>query len=531
MNERQKVARDMDENKEIIRSCELFWKLSDCQLDKLAEICQEQSYEAGATVFTEGESANNLYIVKEGKVVLEMEVRIGQRTRRQATVAVISKGQVFGWSALSERPVFTMSAVCTENSKLLIFSRNSVDRLCLADGSLCHNVMSAAIRLAADRLTYAQKTLAQVLSVTSHDLRAPLATVQSCLDVVLGGFAGEITTKQKELLTGSKQRIADLTNMIDNILDISYIKISKVDFEKVSLYQVTESSVGDVGGIAQRKGVQLKNKVPPDLPQVMGMPKRLQQVLTNLLSNGVKFTPAGGTVSISSKEMGDSIQLEVADTGVGIPPDELPRLFAEFYRGKQVEAEGAGLGLNIAKKIVEAHGGRIWVESPCPETGVGAKFSFAIPRVVTAIKGKLEEEKKVAAGARILVTDDDPEMRSAITLLLESQGYQVSTAQNGEEALAKIEKETPDLLVLDLLMPKMDGFEVCKRLNELASTGGPQIPVLILSAIREDSSRRRYELETKKSLGIDDYVEKPISPPLLLQRVEKVLMRGTTERA
>ena len=516
----------MDTNRGLIKSSELFWKLSDTQIDRLVDLCQEQSFEAGATIFGEGESANNLYIVKEGKVVLEMQVRIGQRTKRQATVSVISKGQVFGWSVLSEKPIFTMSAVCTENTNLLVFSRNSVLHLCGDDHSFCHNVMSAAIRLAAERLNHAQRTLAQVLSVTSHDLRAPLATVQSCLDVILGGFAGDVTSRQRELLTGSKQRITDLTNMVDNILDISYIKISKQDFERVSLYEVVGNSVGDVQGIAQRKEVQLRNHVSPNLPQVMGTPKRLQQVFTNLLSNGVKFTPAGGSISISSHETEDSIRLEVADTGVGISPDELPKLFAEFYRGKHVDVEGAGLGLSIAKKIVEAHGGRIWVESPCPETGVGCKFCFTVPRAITVTKGKVEEEKKGIAGARILVTDDDPEMRNVVTLLLESQGYKVFLARDGEEALAKIQIEKPDLLLLDLLMPRMDGFEVCKRLNELAKAGGTRIPTIIMSAVREDSSRQRYELETKASLGIDDYVEKPISPPILLQRVEKVLMKS-----
>jgi len=129
------------------------------------------------------------------------------------------------------------------------------------------------------------------------------------------------------------------------------------------------------------------------------------------------------------------------------------------------------------------------------------------------------------AGERILVTDDDPEMLKVITAVLESQGYQVSTAQDGEEALTRIEEEKPDLLILDLLMPKMDGFEVCKRLNMQAVPSSNKIPILILSAVRESSSRRRYELETKAALGIDDYVEKPISPPLLLQRVEKILMK------
>ena len=196
---------------------------------------------------------------------------------------------------------------------------------------------------------------------------------------------------------------------------------------------------------------------------------------------------------------------------------------------KLEEVEGAGLGLSIAKKIIEAHGGLIWAESPCPESGVGTKFSFTIPKVSLAVKGKEKEKKIALGGEKILVADDDPEMLKVITLVLESRGYQVSTAQDGEEALAKIKEERPDLLILDLLMPRMDGFEVCKQLNQQPESGGNKIPILILSAVRETSSRRRYELETKRSPNIEDYVEKPISPPLLLQRVEKVLMKSKSK--
>ena len=511
--------------REIVKNSQLFWELSDDQIDRVTELCQEESCEAGARIFSEGDKAHNLYIVQEGKITLEVEVRIGQRTRRQAAIDVITKDQVFGWSALSGRPVFTMSAISVENTKLLVLNGERLRQLCDEDADLCRKVMRELVYLVADRWSHAKRTLAHVLAVTSHDLRAPLATVQSCLDVIIGGFVGEINAKQQDLLAGSKRRISDLTSMIDNILDISYIEIKELDFENVVLSEVIESSIGDVEGMAQQTGVQLKNNLPTKLTQVLGIPKRLQQVITNLLSNGIKFTPTGGTVSISVREVDDCVQLEVADTGVGISPQELPKIFDDFYRGMKIDVQGAGLGLSIAKKIIEAHGGLIWAESPCPESGAGTKFCFTLPKVSGAVKGKLEEEEGVVGGARILVTDDDPEMLKIITLILESQGYQVSTAQDGKEALTKVEEEKPDLLILDLLMPRMDGFEVCKRLNEQAGSGKEKIPILILSAVREESSRRRYELETEATLGIDDYVEKPISPPLLLQRVEKVLIR------
>jgi len=515
------------DKRETIKNSQLFWKLSDSQIDKIIELCQEECYSAGAIIFSPGDNAHNLYIVERGKVSLEMEIRIGSRTRRQVTIDVKTNGQVFGWPALfPDKPLFTNAAAATENTTLLTFSGERIRQLCDEDADLYRKVTDELVNLVSDRFDQAKRTLAHVLSVTSHDLRAPLATVESCLDVIVGGFVGDINSKQKELLIGGKQRISDLTKMIDNILDISYIEIRELDFENLSLPEVVKSSIDDVQGMAQKKEIQINNNVSIELPQVFGLPKRLRQVLNNLLSNAVKFTPKGGNVSISSEETGDYVQIDVTDTGVGISSEELPRIFDDFYRGTQVDAEGAGIGLSIAKKIIDAHGGRIWAESPNPETGIGTKFSFTLPKVSAAAKGKTEEEKEAIKGAKILVADDDPAMLKVTTFILESRGYQVFTAKDGEEALAKIEEETPDLLILDLLMPVMDGFEVIKRLNEQAMTGGNRIPVLILSAVREDSGRRRYELETKESLGVDDYVEKPISPPVLLQKVEKILTRA-----
>ena len=510
--------------REIIKNSQLFWNLSDAQIDKLMDLCEECYFDAGLRIFSEVDTAQNLYIIEKGKVALEMEIRIGSRTRKQAVIETIEAKGVFGWSALSNRPVRTMSATAVQNSRLYAFNGQRIRQLCNEDTELGYKVMQELITLVSDRLSHATRTLAHVLSVTSHDLRAPLATAQSSLDAVIGGFAGDISGKQRELLDGGRKRITDLINMIDNILDISYVEMRATDFERVDLAEVVASSIGDVEGPAQQKGIAIRNNMSKELACVLALPKRLRQVLTNLLSNAVKFTPSGGLIAVSSKETAEIIQLEVSDTGIGISADELPKIFDDFYRGKKVDAEGAGLGLAIAKKIVEAHGGSIWAESPDPETGKGTRFAFTIPKVLEAAEGPEEEQKRVVT-AKILVADDDPEMRKITALVLESQGYQVRTAEDGEEVLTKIKEEEPDLLILDLLMPRLDGFEVCKRLEKQRVHGGKRIPVLILSAVREESSRKRYELETETDLDVEDYITKPISPPVLLQRVEKALMK------
>jgi signal transduction histidine kinase/CheY-like chemotaxis protein len=508
----------------VIKGCELFWNLTNDQLDKLASIATEETFCAGQCIFSEGAVLPKLYVIGEGKVSLELEIRIGSRTKRQVVVDVLGVNRSIGWSALLNQPS-AMSATAFEPSQLLAFEGERIRRLCSEDKEMGYRVMQDTVTLVSDRLSMTRSTLAHVLSVTSHDLRAPLATAESAIDVVVEGFAGALNQKQTDLLLGSKQRIADLRKMIDNILDISHIELQTIDFKNVDLFQVIEMSIGDVAGPAQRQAIALRNNASKRLPPVLGIEKRLQQVLTNLLSNGVKFTPSGGSVTITSHETADKVQIDVSDTGVGVPPQDQPKLFSDFFRGGRVEAEGAGLGLAIARKIVEGHGGTIWVQSPDPDTNKGSRFSFALPKVLNEASSQQETGGRALRGVDILIVDDDPEMRKITSLVLESQGYKIRTAQDGEDALVKIGEKEPDLLVLDLLMPKLDGFEVCKRIEEIKGKSGRKFPIIILSAISEENSRRRYELETESHLDVDYYITKPISPPMLLQSVEKALLK------
>ena len=297
-----KSTKAAKEKTEVLKKSQLFWKLSDTQIDQLAAISQELKFSAGSPVYHAGDSASHLYVAEKGKVSLEMEIRLGSRTRKQATIDVVTEGQVFGWPALfPEMPVYTMSAIVMEDVKLLALDGAKFQSLCDQDIGMCRDVMRELVSLVSNRFSHATKTLAHVLSVTSHDLRAPLATVHSSLDVLLGKFVGEINSRQAELVAGSKQRIVDLLNMIDNILDISHIEISELGFEDISLAEVVEDSLGDVQGMAGQKGITIENKTAAKLLTILGHPKRLRQVLTNLLSNAIKFTPAGGTVSIACR--------------------------------------------------------------------------------------------------------------------------------------------------------------------------------------------------------------------------------------
>jgi len=219
------------------------------------------------------------------------------------------------------------------------------------------------------------------LSIAAHDLKAPLTAIQGFLWVMLGGFAGELSEKQRNMLERSSLRIKELLDLISDLLDIPRIETGQIvpEMKEVSLRQIIKNSCDGLRSQAKEKGIKVKLELPQSLPKISGSGPRLQQVMTNLLSNAICYTPEG-TVTIRVTEKKEYVQVEVIDTGIGIPAEDLPRVFDDFFRGSNVEIKGTGLGLSITKRLVEAHGGRIWVESPCHETKRGCKFTFTLPK-------------------------------------------------------------------------------------------------------------------------------------------------------
>jgi len=219
------------------------------------------------------------------------------------------------------------------------------------------------------------------LGIAAHDMKAPLAAIQSYFGVMLGGFSGELTEKQRSMMERSSLRITELMNLISDLLDIPRIETGQLvqEMKEISLRQAIKHSVGELRNLAKQKGLKLKTELPEDLPKVYGSAPRLQQVITNLVSNAINYT-SEGTITVRVTENKEDIKVEVLDAGIGIPAEDLPRIFDDFFRAGNVEAKGTGLGLSITRRIVEAHGGKMWVESPCSETGTGCRFTFTLPK-------------------------------------------------------------------------------------------------------------------------------------------------------
>ena len=230
------------------------------------------------------------------------------------------------------------------------------------------------------KLTEEKNRFLRFLSIAAHDLKAPLTAIQGFLWLMLGGYSGEITEKQRHMLDRSSKRISELLMLISDLLDIPRIETGQIlpEIKEISLKQAIRNCLQDLRNEAREKGLKLKVELPDTLSWINGSSPRIQQVITNLVGNAIHYT-SEGTVAMRVIEQDDYIRVEVDDTGIGIPADDMPHIFDDFFRASNVDMKGTGLGLSIAKRIVEAHGGTIWFESPCPETDRGSRFTFTLP--------------------------------------------------------------------------------------------------------------------------------------------------------
>jgi signal transduction histidine kinase len=232
------------------------------------------------------------------------------------------------------------------------------------------------------KLEEEKRNFVRFLGVVAHDLKSPLTVSQSMLWEILGGYSGPVNNDQKDILERITRRIDGLLTLIDDLMDIPFIETGQLvgEMKHISMGEVIKTSVDGFSSLASEKGLKLELTLPPGLSETYGSSRRLQQVMNNLLSNAIKYSRQG-TVSVRVSEDDKDIKVEVSDNGIGISSEDLPRLFQDFSRGKNIgEIKGTGLGLSISRRIVEAHGGRIWAESPNPETNTGSRFTFTLPK-------------------------------------------------------------------------------------------------------------------------------------------------------
>jgi len=373
-----KAAAGLGEIKDTLRYSEIFNGLTEDELDSLLPLCSLECHRAGTEVFCEGDQCLNLQTLKSGKVALETELALSRSSTERATIGVLSEGSCFCWSALMEPHVLTSTGRCLQDTEIISVDGERLKALMDANPQIGYRIANNLVRVVASRLKNTKETMERTLSVIFHDLKAPLAAAESYNRLLLDGFVGELTEEQRNIVGRSSKRLSDLLNLIGNIIDFSRVDFGDFRTEEVLMAEVIEDCVDTMRPLAEEKGLQLNVELPPRLPTVLGTAGRLKQVVTNLLSNAIKFTSSGG-VTVTAKEGKGCVQVDVIDTGSGISPEELPKVFDGFYAGLQMEKRGAGLGLSICKSIIASHGGRIWATSPCPDSGKGSRFTFIIP--------------------------------------------------------------------------------------------------------------------------------------------------------
>jgi signal transduction histidine kinase len=364
---------------------EIFAGLSEAELLAMAGFCNEETFDEGDSVLVEDEPADKLFIVERGKLALEKKVQLGRHsTPRNATIDYIVPGKMAGFSALAPPHIYATSAICVEPSRVITMDGEALRSYLETHPEAGIKVMSTLATLIGSRYRHATGTLTYFLSVVSHELRSPLTAIENYLQVMLGGYAGELNAKQERMVKRCVLRVTDLRAQIGDVVDLARMRPEQIqtDFAWLDLEEIGAEAIEDVRLAAAEKDVRIEVEPPPTFEPIVGAPRRMRQVLTNLLTNAIRYSPAGSKVIFRAWFEPEAVCLEVEDEGPGIPPEDLPHIFKDFFRSSNTEgAPGMGLGLSIAGKIVDAHDGQIRVTNLLEETGkTGTRFTVIIPR-------------------------------------------------------------------------------------------------------------------------------------------------------
>jgi PAS domain S-box-containing protein len=384
--------------------------------------------------------------------------------------------------------------------------------------------------IAAEIAEGAMKSKQQFLSNMSHEIRTPLNAIIGFTKVLI---KTDLAERQKEYLNAIKVSGESLIVLINDILDLAKVDAGKMVFEQVpfkmavsisAIIHVFETKI-------QEKNLQLIKKYDNKIPKVLlGDPIRLHQILLNLLSNAVKFT-LKGKITVSIKLINDNqddvtIEVAVIDTGVGVAEDKIGDIFENFQQATSETSRlygGTGLGLAISKQLVESQGGSIKVKS---KIGKGSTFSFILPFQKTKSKAKYESEimgfDLFGKDVRILVVEDILLNQLLIKTILEEFGCGLDIAENGKIAIEQLKNNSYDLILMDLQMPVMNGFEATKYIREIMKSN---IPIIALTA-----DVTTVDLKRCKALGMNDYIAKPIDERLLHCKIQDLLESSKTNK-
>jgi signal transduction histidine kinase/CheY-like chemotaxis protein len=386
------------------------------------------------------------------------------------------------------------------------------------------------------KLARALRTKDEFLANMSHELRTPLNAILGRTEILMEGIHGPVTERQASSLKVIEESGNHLLELINDILDLAKIEAGKItlDIQPVAIAHLCESSLQFVRQTAHKKRINLLADLEPALDNCLGDERRLKQVLINLLSNAVKFTPAGGEVGLKafSDAETETVQFQVWDSGIGIAPKDMEQLFKPFVQLDSSLArshEGTGLGLSLVFRLTEMHGGSVTLES---EVGVGSRFTVTLPqRPFTRPQQSKELAEKdqqtygptlrdanmsTAHDHLILLVEDNEVNIEIFAEYLQVWGYRVMVARSGSEALARAQEEIPDLILMDVQLPEMDGLTAVCQLRQTIAL--QSIPIITLTALAMQGDKDRC-----LAAGANVYLSKPVQLRQLVLTIEQLL--------
>jgi PAS domain S-box-containing protein len=375
----------------------------------------------------------------------------------------------------------------------------------------------------------------EFLAVLSHELRTPLNAIVGYSRLLRGNIlSGEKAARGLETL---ERNATWLTQIVEDVLDVSRIESGKIrlDVQPVDLPLIVDNAVATIQPAADAKQIGVQAMIDPNVGPVSGDPSRLQQVVWNLVSNAVKFTPKNGRVQVCLERVNSHVEITVSDTGIGIQPDFLPYVFERFRQadaGTTRKTSGLGLGLAIVHHIVEMHGGTVQASSA--GEGQGSTFSVRLPLMIVrpdALEARREHprtERREALtgladlqGIHVLAIDDEEDALTLLRVVLEAAGARVTTVSSSLAAIARIAEVTPHVLVVDLGMPEMDGFELIARIRKSEDAAIRNLPAAALTAFARSEDRTKALRS-----GFEMHLAKPVDPGELVASVATLARRA-----
>ena len=358
----------------------------------------------------------------------------------------------------------------------------------------------------------------EFLATLAHELRNPLAPIRNAVHLLKAGNPTEDNVRAaREIID---RQVHHMVHLVDDLMDVSRITIGQVNLrnERVSLRRVIDDALEAAAPAIEAGNHRLVVDVPGASLQIEGDATRLSQVFQNLLDNAAKYTPAGGTITLRAELREDRVVVSVRDTGIGIAPEAQPRVFELFTRvhpNDRIKTSGLGIGLSLARKLVELHLGSIEVRSDGP--GTGSEFIVTLPALAAPPAPKPGDDRDnvraiSSARRRVLIVDDNRDAAESLGMLLEMDNCSVSLAYDGMQALEALDTFKPDLALLDIGMPGMDGYELARRIRA-TPMGGKVLLVALTGWGQADDKRRATDA------GFDEHLTKPVDPEMLARLI------------